>query len=150
LYLISDVLYNASAPVHNASQYRPILQDVLPDIFESLQGCYLNAPSRMTQEHIRKRVLRVLRAWNGWYIFQEEYLQGLQATFLRGRIDPSGTVKVIDDLPNDKAVLEYKKKLEKLNAAELENECKKRGVSRKGTQSDMTNRLLTVQAYMNR
>lgn len=150
LYLISDVLYNASAPVHNASQYRPILQDVLPDIFESLQGCYLNAPSRMTQEHIRKRVLRVLRAWNGWYIFQEEYLQGLQATFLRGRIDPSGTVKVIDDLPNDKAVLEYKKKLEKLNAAELENECKKRGVSRKGTQSDMTNRLLTVQVYMNR
>eukprot|EP00889_Picochlorum_renovo_P007014 jgi/Picre1/34044/NNA_001521.t1 len=149
LYLISDVLYNASAPVQNASQYRPILQDVLPDMFESLQECYLNAPSRMTQEHIRKRVLRVLRAWNGWYIFQEEYLQGLQATFLRGRIDPSGAVKVMDDLPSDSAVLEYKRKLEKMNIAEIENECKKRGVSRRGTHSDMTTRLLTVQTYIN-
>ena len=36
----------------------------------------------MTQEALRKHVLRVLRVWRDWYLFAEDLLNGLQALFL--------------------------------------------------------------------
>ena len=145
LNLISDVLYNTSAPVKNASQYRVMFQDVLPDIFEDLQRSYLNSSSRMLQEIIRKHVLRVLRVWRGWFMFHDDFLNGLQAMFLRGRIDPSGSIKEIDG--GFVVDTGYKNSLQYMNAEELENECKRRGVSRKGNTSEKINKLLYVQSY---
>jgi U2-associated protein SR140 len=145
LNLISDVLYNTSAPVKNASQYRVMFQDVLPDIFEDLQQVYLNSGSRMVQEMIRKHVLRILRVWRGWFMFHDDFLNGLQAMFLRGRIDPSGYIQEMDgDFAVDHG---YKQFLEDMNTEELENECKRRGVSRKGNTSKKINKLLYVQGY---
>lgn len=37
----------------------------------------------MGQEMLRRHVLRVLRVWRNWYIFTDDLLNGLQATFLR-------------------------------------------------------------------
>ena len=39
LFLVSDILHNSTAPVRNASRYRSLLEDTLPDIFQSLQVC---------------------------------------------------------------------------------------------------------------
>lgn len=36
----------------------------------------------MAQEVLRRHVLRVLRAWRERFIFSDDYLNGLQATFL--------------------------------------------------------------------
>ncbi len=38
LFLVSDILHNSTAPVRNASRYRGLLEDTLPDIFQSLQA----------------------------------------------------------------------------------------------------------------
>lgn len=40
LFLVSDILYNSTAPVRNASRYRTRLEAALPGIFESLQETY--------------------------------------------------------------------------------------------------------------
>jgi hypothetical protein len=40
LFLVSDILHNATAPVRNASLYRTKLQAVLPDIFAGLADTY--------------------------------------------------------------------------------------------------------------
>jgi U2-associated protein SR140 len=36
----------------------------------------------MVQEGLRRHVLRVLRVWREWSIFSDDYLNGLQASFL--------------------------------------------------------------------
>ena len=41
---------------------------------ESYRAC----DSRMTQESLRRHVLRVLRVWRGWFIFSDDFLNGLQ------------------------------------------------------------------------
>lgn len=105
LFVVSDILHNSTAPVRNASRYRSLLEAVLPDVFESLQvvdvhtascapttmphqppsqATYRQQTSRMGQEMLRRHVLRVLRVWRNWFIFTDDLLNGLQATFLRG------------------------------------------------------------------
>lgn len=37
LFLVNDVLHNATAPVRGASRYRSRLEAVLPAVFEGLQ-----------------------------------------------------------------------------------------------------------------
>jgi hypothetical protein len=49
LFLVSDILYNSTAPVRNASRYRARLENALPDVFDSLQETYRTADGRMAQ-----------------------------------------------------------------------------------------------------
>ena len=37
----------------------------------------------MTQEVLRRHVLRLLRVWRERFLYSNEYLNGLQATFLQ-------------------------------------------------------------------
>lgn len=85
LYLLSDVLHNSTASVRNASRYRALLQPDLPLVFASLHDTLLAQDSRMTREALKRHVLRVTRVWRDWFLFSEELLAGLQATFL---LDP--------------------------------------------------------------
>ena len=39
--------------------------------------------TRITQEALRRHVLRVLRCWRERYLFSDDYLNGLQAAFLQ-------------------------------------------------------------------
>lgn len=48
-------------------------------MFESLQEAYRCAEGRMAQELLRRHVLKLLRIWRGWFIFSDDYLNGLQA-----------------------------------------------------------------------
>ena len=47
-----------------------------------LQEAYRSSESRMSQELLRRHVLKVLRVWRGWYIFGDDFLNGLQASWL--------------------------------------------------------------------
>ena len=162
LFLISDVLHNTSAAVRNVSRYRNRLQDALPDIFESLQEVYRSADSRMAQELLRKHVLKVLRVWRGWYIFSDDFLNGLQATFLRSGVTPASTIPVINNANNaisEQNKVEYIKSqalvdselaasLEKMSNDEVEMKCKHSGLSRKGGREAQIARILALDTYL--
>ncbi|KAK9825189.1 hypothetical protein WJX81_005170 [Elliptochloris bilobata] len=137
LLLVSDVLHNSTAPVRNASRYRSLLEASLPDIFESLQMTYRSVDGRMAQEALRRHVLRLLRVWRSWFIFSDDFLNGLQATFLRG---PSMAAA-----PD--AALQAE--LEALPLEALETRCRRSGLSRRGSRADMETRLLALHAYLN-
>jgi U2-associated protein SR140 len=47
-----------------------------------LQETYRSVESRMAQESLRRHVLRVLRVWRSWFIFSDDFLNGLQVHFL--------------------------------------------------------------------
>lgn len=82
LYLASDVLHNSTVPVRNASRYRQLLQAELPSVFQSFHEALLSAEAALKREAFKRNSLRVLRVWRDWYLFSEDYLNGLQATFL--------------------------------------------------------------------
>lgn len=42
------------------------------------QETYRSVDSRMAQESLRRHVLRVLRVWRSWFIFSDDFLNGLQ------------------------------------------------------------------------
>ncbi|KAL4450080.1 hypothetical protein ABPG77_010749 [Micractinium sp. CCAP 211/92] len=137
LFLASDILHNTSSGVRNASRYRSRLEEALPDVFESLQEAYRGAEGRMAQELLRRYVLKVLRVWRGWFIFSDDYLNGLQATFLRSGGASGAT---------HNSALEAE--LEALGDDELDTRCRRSGVSRKGGRSAQISRLLAVDAYL--
>eukprot|EP00471_Norrisiella_sphaerica_P004924 CAMPEP_0184483122 /NCGR_PEP_ID=MMETSP0113_2-20130426/4736_1 /TAXON_ID=91329 /ORGANISM="Norrisiella sphaerica, Strain BC52" /LENGTH=692 /DNA_ID=CAMNT_0026863309 /DNA_START=147 /DNA_END=2225 /DNA_ORIENTATION=+ len=82
LYLVSDILYNSTAPVRNASAYRTEFRDQLPKIFESLHRTYKNIEGRITANAMRERVTKVLRVWQVWSLYPESFVNGLETTFL--------------------------------------------------------------------
>ena len=43
-----------------------------------LQDAYRGAEVRMHQEALRRHVLRLLRIWRDWFIFADDFLNGLQ------------------------------------------------------------------------
>ena len=47
-----------------------------------MQDTYRSLESRMNQEVLRRNVLRVLRIWRSWFIFSDDFLNGLQASSL--------------------------------------------------------------------
>lgn len=148
LFLLSDVLYNTSAAVRNVSRYRARLQEALPDIFESLQESYRNADSRMAQELLRKHVLKVLRVWRGWYIFSDDFLNGLQSTFLRGGIGPAGTRTAANEFGGEIDPV-LSESLAGMSDDELELRCKHCGLSRRGGREAQIARLLALDTYLN-
>ena len=45
-----------------------------------MQESYAACESRIVQEGLRRHVLRVLRMWRHWYIFTDDFLNGLQVS----------------------------------------------------------------------
>ena len=43
-----------------------------------VQETYRTVNSRMAQESLRRYVLRVLRVWRSWFIFSDDFINGLQ------------------------------------------------------------------------
>uniref|UniRef100_A0A1D1ZV34 U2 snRNP-associated SURP motif-containing protein n=1 Tax=Auxenochlorella protothecoides TaxID=3075 RepID=A0A1D1ZV34_AUXPR len=139
LFLLSDILHNSTAPVRNASRFRVCIQPLLPDIFLGLQEAYRGADSRMGQELLRRHVLRVLRAWRGWFVFSDDFLAGLQATFLTAPTGPSELRAAHD------AALAAE--LAALGDDDLEARCRGLGVSVAGGRADRLARLQAVLEY---
>ncbi|XP_028916957.1 U2 snRNP-associated SURP motif-containing protein isoform X5 [Ornithorhynchus anatinus] len=116
LYLVSDVLYNSSAKVANASYYRKFFESKLCQIFSDLNATYRTIQGHLQSENFKQRVMTCFRAWEDWAIYPEPFLIKLQNIFLGlvNIIEEKETEEVPDDL--DGAPIE-----EELDGAPLED-----------------------------
>jgi U2-associated protein SR140 len=87
LYLVSDVLHNTTAHVPNASQYRPVLQEVLPRLFASIES-YSAAGSRLTKAGVVQKLQELVSVWREWHVIEDEVLDSLVPD--ETRQDPEG------------------------------------------------------------
>ncbi|XP_069474361.1 U2 snRNP-associated SURP motif-containing protein isoform X3 [Ambystoma mexicanum] len=99
LYLVSDVLYNSSAKVANASYYRKFFEAKLGQIFADLNTAYRAIQGHLQSENFKQRVMTCFRAWEDWTIYPEPFLIKLQNTFF-GLVNVMGD-KLAEDLPDD-------------------------------------------------
>ena len=88
LFVLSDILYNASAPVRHASTYRMFVQNILPEVLEHLNKVY-RQPSlgRMTASAMEEKVMALLAVWERWSLYPPLFINGLEATFQRKMSD---------------------------------------------------------------
>ncbi|KAM9317430.1 U2 snRNP-associated SURP motif-containing protein isoform 2-T2 [Gastrophryne carolinensis] len=115
LYLVSDVLYNSSAKVANASYYRKFFENKLCQVFADLNAAYRAIQGHLQSENFKQRVMACFRAWEDWAIYPEPYLIKLQNIFLGlVNMEEKEPEEVIDDL--DGAPIE-----EELDGAPLED-----------------------------
>lgn len=104
LFLCSDILYNSSAPVRNASSYRTLFQSQLNRIFESLHTTYAAIDGRITANAMKEKVTTVVRVWQAWSLFPVSLLTHIEDVFL-GKpttpyIAPSVTTLPLTTTPN--------------------------------------------------
>ncbi|CAI5739911.1 unnamed protein product [Peronospora destructor] len=83
LYVTSDILHNSSAAVKNASLFRTMFQECLPEIMDTLRIVHKNIVGRMSANAMKEKVMNVLSAWGSWSLFPPAMLLGLHASFLR-------------------------------------------------------------------
>eukprot|EP00871_Galdieria_phlegrea_P002074 jgi/Galph1/2868/GphlegSOOS_G1540.1 len=83
LYLVSDILHNSVAPVHNASAFRARFQIVLPVIFESIGKRYEKVHGFMASSSVRSQIEAVLEAWTMWSLYPEDFIQQLRQCYRR-------------------------------------------------------------------
>ncbi|XP_073435211.1 U2 snRNP-associated SURP motif-containing protein isoform X4 [Dendrobates tinctorius] len=115
LYLVSDVLYNSSAKVANASYYRKFFENKLCQIFADLNAAYRAIQGHLQSENFKQRVMACFRAWEDWTIYPEPFLIKLQNIFLGlVNIEEKEPEELVDDL--DGAPIE-----EELDGAPLED-----------------------------
>ncbi|XP_069753482.1 U2 snRNP-associated SURP motif-containing protein isoform X2 [Narcine bancroftii] len=86
LYLVSDVLYNSSAKVANASYYRKYFESKLCQIFANLNATYKSIQGHLQSENFKQRVMGCFRAWEDWTVYPDPFLIKLQNIFL-GLVD---------------------------------------------------------------
>ncbi|XP_068160489.1 U2 snRNP-associated SURP motif-containing protein isoform X1 [Antennarius striatus] len=82
LYLVSDVLYNSSAKVSNASYYRKYFEAKLCQIFSDLNATYKAIQGHLQSENFKQRVMSCFRAWEEWAVYPDPFLIKLQNIFL--------------------------------------------------------------------
>ncbi|KAL1006661.1 hypothetical protein UPYG_G00075070 [Umbra pygmaea] len=82
LYLVSDVLYNSSAKVANASYYRKYFETKLCQIFSDLNATYKTIQGHLQSENFKQRVMACFRAWEDWAVYPDPFLIKLQNIFL--------------------------------------------------------------------
>jgi U2-associated protein SR140 len=73
----------------NASLFRTIFQDCLPEIMEHLRQAHRSIGGRMSANAMKEKVLSVLTAWEHWSLFPPHFLVGLNATFLKKQEETS-------------------------------------------------------------
>ncbi|XP_069559607.1 U2 snRNP-associated SURP motif-containing protein isoform X2 [Brachyistius frenatus] len=82
LYLVSDVLYNSSAKVANASYYRKYFETKLCQVFSDLNATYKTIQGHLQCENFKQRVMSCFRAWEDWAVYPDPFLIKLQNIFL--------------------------------------------------------------------
>ena len=96
-FLLSDVLFNSQQPgVRNAYRYRDAIEEMAPEIFESLGA--MGSAGRMTQAKLNNAVSSVLSAWANWSVYNPVFLDELQARF-DGKELPSTNDDSATDVP---------------------------------------------------
>ena len=80
-------------------------------------------------------VLRILRTWRNWYVFSDDYLNGLQSTFL----SPD---------PSDEEMEQQMKKLKGITEDDIERKCRFNGLSLRGGYRQQCMRYVRLEAYL--
>ncbi|XP_039616431.1 U2 snRNP-associated SURP motif-containing protein isoform X3 [Polypterus senegalus] len=120
LYLVSDVLYNSSAKVANASYYRKFFESKLCQIFSDLNATYRSIQGHLQSENFKQRVMSCFRAWEDWAVYPEPFLIKLQNIFL-GLVNLVGDKDTIAN-PVPAAILEIPDIVEDIDGAPIEDE----------------------------
>uniref|UniRef100_A0A4W4EYC2 U2 snRNP-associated SURP motif-containing protein n=1 Tax=Electrophorus electricus TaxID=8005 RepID=A0A4W4EYC2_ELEEL len=99
LYLVSDVLYNSSAKVANASYYRKFFETKLCQIFSDLNATFKTIQGHLQSEHFKQRVMSCFRAWEEWAVYPDPFLIKLQNIFLGlVSLDSDKEVEQVEDI----------------------------------------------------
>ena len=104
LYLVSDLLYNSSARVKRASDYRKFFQPKILSIIKDLKEAMDGIDSRLKAEQFKSKVMMCFRAWEDWAIYPSETLIKCQNTFLGLEKITCGEEKDLDGVPLDEDV----------------------------------------------
>ncbi|KAH9509427.1 U2 snRNP-associated SURP domain-containing protein [Bulinus truncatus] len=88
LFLVSDILFNSSAKVPNASFFRKFFQSKLKEIFKDINESYEKIEGRLKAEQFKQKVMNCFRAWEDWAVYPNDFLITLQNIFL-GLVIPS-------------------------------------------------------------
>uniref|UniRef100_A0A0B7ALJ1 CID domain-containing protein n=1 Tax=Arion vulgaris TaxID=1028688 RepID=A0A0B7ALJ1_9EUPU len=82
LFLVSDILFNSSAKVPNASFFRKFFQSKLKEIFKDINETYVKIEGRLKAEQFKQKVMNCFRAWEDWAVYPNDFLINLQNIFL--------------------------------------------------------------------
>ncbi|XP_071085782.1 U2 snRNP-associated SURP motif-containing protein-like [Haliotis cracherodii] len=104
LFLVSDILYNSSAKVANASYFRKYFQVKLEEIFRDVHESYENIDGRLKAEQFKQKVMSCFRTWEDWAVYPNDYLINLQNVFL-GLITPKEEPEVEEKI--EKPIVDY-------------------------------------------
>ena len=75
-------MFNSQQPgVRNAYRYRDSIEQMAPEIFESLGKHGKGSAGRMTMNKLNNAVSSVLNAWANWSVYNPVFLDELQARF---------------------------------------------------------------------
>lgn len=141
LFLVSDILHNCGAPVKNASAYRGAFQEKLPYIFTSLEEMHRGISSRITREAFKKRVMAVTAAWADWFLYADDFLKGLEATFARGGLPAPPSL-------SEEEAQKLRLEIEAMDAGECERACRIRGLIADGGHEACIKRLIDLETYI--
>lgn len=82
LFLVSDILFNSSSKVSNASFFRKFFENHLPVIMQDVRETYSGIQQRLKAEQFKQRVMACFRSWEDWAVYPNEFLVRLQNIFL--------------------------------------------------------------------
>ncbi|XP_028967604.1 U2 snRNP-associated SURP motif-containing protein [Galendromus occidentalis] len=97
-YLVSDILYNCTARLPNASFFRVAFEPFVTKIVKALTTTYDTICDKETATQFKQRVLNVLKAWQEWSLYSKDVLLQLQNIFMG--FDKKSLVD-IDDVDDD-------------------------------------------------
>jgi len=136
LLVTSDILCNAGTSARKARAYNVLLQGYMPQIMASLNNSLLRCEGRITMESFRRRIMAVLSVWSDRMIFNEEFLVGIEVTFLRGAHPALGTHLSAE------ATTRLRQELGTRSDHQLAMQCKHNGLDSRGSRQRLIARIL--------
>ncbi|GAA94621.1 uncharacterized protein L969DRAFT_94591 [Mixia osmundae IAM 14324] len=98
LHLVSDILHNSSAPIHNAWKYRQAFETRLAQVFDHLNLIYQSFPGRMKAEVFLRQILSILEVWETWIVFPPAVMLEYRDRLVNG---DAGIADNFDELQDD-------------------------------------------------
>ena len=89
LYLVSDILHNSSSAVAKASMFRSLFEANMINIFESMGEKLRSTEGRITAQAMKDKVCRVLRVWEVWSLYPQDFINRLECLFLGKTPEPA-------------------------------------------------------------
>ncbi len=152
-------MYNSSLlHVPGAWSYRKFFEAKLPDIFEQLNQTKNSVKDTSAVDMLKDKVMKVIRIWNDWAIYDLKYLLGLEATFAKKQ-NPFGVASLKKGDENEKTnfikesseigikLRFIEDKLNNDSVTDLEKLCRQNGLSTSGSRKDLIERFLVLKEY---